>query len=73
MKDKRSKAKVPFWKFFLPNYKNPCMECLFWVSENNTCQSKKVCTGGPGYVTMWDRLFCKPFIDPFEGEDEEDG
>ena len=57
----------------IPNISNPCRKCLFWHSENNTCQSKKVCTGGAGYVGILDRLFCKPFIDPFEREDEEDG
>lgn len=40
--------------------KNPCKECVYYHEENNTCQSKKVATGGSGYITVSDRLFCKP-------------
>lgn len=41
--------------------RNPCKECDYYHSENNTCQSKKCCTGGSGYITWIDRLFCKPY------------
>lgn len=41
--------------------KNPCKECAYYHKENNTCQSKKCATGGTGYVTVFDRLFCKPY------------
>lgn len=41
--------------------RNPCKECDYYHAENNTCQSKKCCTGGDGYVTWWDRLWCKPY------------
>ena len=44
--------------------RNPCKECDFYHEENNTCQSKKCCTGGEGYVTWWDRLWCKPYKRP---------
>lgn len=40
--------------------KNPCEECLYYHKENNTCQSKKVSTGGDGYVTLIDRVLCEP-------------
>ena len=41
--------------------RNPCKECDYYHPENNTCQSKKCGTGGDGYVTFMDRLFCKPY------------
>lgn len=41
--------------------RNPCKECDYYHAENNTCQSKKCCTYGDGYVTWWDRLWCKPY------------
>ena len=41
--------------------RNPCKECDYYHKENNTCQSKKCCTGGDGTVTIIDRLFCKPY------------
>lgn len=41
--------------------RNPCKECLYYVPENNTCQSKKCGTGKNFYVTFWDRLFCEPY------------
>lgn len=40
--------------------RNPCNECIYYHKENNTCQSKKCATHGPGYVTFFDKLFCKP-------------
>ena len=41
--------------------RNPCKECDYYHSENNTCQSKKCATMGNGYVTFMERLFCKPY------------
>ena len=42
--------------------RNPCKECDYYRKENNTCQSKKCSPrGGDGTVTIWDRLFCKPY------------
>lgn len=35
-------------------------ECLYYVKENDTCQSKKCATGGDGTVTLLDRIFCEP-------------
>lgn len=49
--------------------RNHCRKCKYYHPENNTCQSKKCATGGPGYVTVMDRLFCKPYI-PEEKEEE---
>ena len=40
--------------------KNPCLKCVYYHKENNTCQSKKCATGGTGEVGLWDRLFCEP-------------
>ena len=40
--------------------KNSCNECIYYHKENSTCQSKKCATGVPGYVTVFDKLFCKP-------------
>lgn len=51
--------------------KNPCKECLYYVPENNTCQSKKGATGGAGYVTILDRLFCEPYKGSKESEKNE--
>jgi len=42
--------------------RNPCKECAYYCESNNTCQSKKVATSGSGFVTVIDRLFCKPYI-----------
>lgn len=39
---------------------NPCKDCIYYVKENETCQSKKVATTKEGYITFWDRLFCSP-------------
>lgn len=39
--------------------RNPCKECIYHISENNTCNSKK-CATGDGRITFWDRLFCEP-------------
>lgn len=61
-----------FLKLLLHTFEGPCSKCLYWHRENNTCQSKKVCTGGYGRVSILDKIFCKPFIDPFEMEFEED-
>lgn len=44
------------------NIRNPCIECAYYIKENNTCQSKKCATGTNGVITFWDRLFCKPYI-----------
>ena len=48
---------------------NPCNKCIFYHTENNTCQSKKCATGGEGYVTLFDKIFCKPYTkDRYERE-----
>ena len=47
--------------------RNPCKECLYYIKENNTCQSKKCATGGDGTVTLLDRIFCEPM----KGADDE--
>ena len=39
--------------------RNPCKECMYYVSTNNVCQSKKCASNSP-YVTIIDRLFCEP-------------
>ena len=44
--------------------RNPCKECIYYISENNTCQSKKCATAHEGYVTFFDRLFCEPCKPP---------
>lgn len=41
--------------------KNPCKECVYYHKDNNTCQSKKCATGGSGYVSLFDRMFCEPY------------
>lgn len=38
-----------------------CETCVYYHKENNTCQSKKRATAHEGYVTLMDRLFCKPY------------
>lgn len=40
--------------------KNKCEKCVYYHKENDTCQLKKCSTGGDGYVTIFDRLFCEP-------------
>ena len=50
--------------------RNPCKECDYYHKENNTCQSKKCCTGGYGYITWIDRLFCKPYKYTADHKDE---
>jgi len=40
--------------------RNPCKKCKFYVSKNNTCQSKK-CSSNNTYVTKIDRLFCEAY------------
>lgn len=40
--------------------RNPCKECKFYVSVNNTCQSKKCSSNNP-FVTKIDRLFCEAY------------
>lgn len=42
--------------------KNQCEKCRYYIQENKTCQSKKCATGGEGYVTLIDRIFCEPYI-----------
>lgn len=51
--------------------RNPCKECIYYHEENGTCRSKKCATGGDGYVTFWDRLFCDPYKDEKEGKPDE--
>ncbi len=41
--------------------KNPCNKCIYYHKENSTCQSKKCTTSGLGYITIFDKLFCKPY------------
>ena len=54
--------------------RNPCKECDYYRKENNTCQSKKCSPrGGDGTVTIWDRLFCKPYKRMKGADNEEDG
>ena len=38
-----------------------CEECLYYIKENGTCQSKKCATGGDGTVTLLDRISCEPW------------
>ena len=47
--------------------RNPCKECKFYVSINNTCQLKKCSFNNP-YVTKIDRLFCE--ADKYKAESE---
>ena len=51
--------------------RNPCKECIYYISENNTCQSKKCATAHEGYVTFFDRLFCEPRKPPKKEEEGE--
>ena len=48
--------------------RDPCKECLWYVKENNLCQSKKCSVQGGSYpfVTKLDRMFCEPY----KGEEE---
>lgn len=40
--------------------KQRCKKCIYYHEENNTCKSKKCSSnGGYGYVTLWDRLWCR--------------
>lgn len=39
---------------------DPCKQCIYYHASNNTCQIKKCCTGGYGYVSFLDRLCCSP-------------
>lgn len=41
--------------------RNPCKECEYYHSGNNTCQSKKCATMKAGYVSWFDKLLCKPY------------
>lgn len=41
--------------------KDNCAECFYYREENGTCYKKKVSTFGYGYVTLFDRLYCKPY------------
>jgi hypothetical protein len=38
--------------------RNPCKECMYYIKENNTCQSKKCASNNP-YITKIDRMLCK--------------
>lgn len=40
---------------------NKCSICYFYRPENDTCQSKKCCGYGPK-VTLFDKLFCNPYL-----------
>lgn len=44
------------------NCKKCCNLCIYYDEHTNICSSKK-CSGygGYGYVTLSDRLFCKPY------------
>ena len=55
--------------------RNPCKECMYYVSTNNVCQSKKCASNNP-YVTIFDRLLCEPRIcnhDKHISADESEG
>ena len=41
--------------------RNPCIECDYYIKENNTCQSKKCSNIGNPYITILDKLFCTPY------------
>lgn len=49
--------------------RDPCKNCFYYEARNNTCQSKKCCTGGPGYVTWLDRLLCEPY-EPYKQKEK---
>ena len=53
--------------------RNSCKECLYYHKTNNTCQSKKCATGGAGYVTWWDRLWCEPYKREWQKKGASDG
>lgn len=40
--------------------RNACKDCEYYRKENKTCHLKKCATGGSGYVSLSDRLFCSP-------------
>ena len=44
--------------------RNACKDCEYYHKENKTCQLKKCSTGSYGYVSLSDRLFCSPCINP---------
>lgn len=51
--------------------RNPCKECAYYHKENNVCQSKKVATCGANpYVSLRDRMFCKPYKAESEGQND---
>lgn len=50
--------------------RNPCIECAYYNRENNTCQSKKCVTGTDERITLWDRLFCEPYVIGRRASDE---
>lgn len=56
-------------KRVMPWKRNPCIACEYYHPENNTCQLKKVATGGDGLVTMWDRVNCVASTPADEGEE----
>lgn len=42
--------------------KDACKDCLYYVKENGTCQSKKCATSPEySYVSWSDRHFCSPY------------
>ena len=41
--------------------KTSCIKCDYYHKENNTCQSKKCGTELEGYITFFDKIFCKPY------------
>ena len=47
-------------RWWIRDTRYKCAKCEYYNYENNTCQSKKCCTGLEGYVTWFDKLFCKP-------------
>ena len=36
-----------------------CRKCEYYHEINNTCQMKKCSGTGHGYVTLFDKLWCK--------------
>lgn len=40
--------------------RDACKECIYYISENQTCQRKKCSGWGAGYVTKFDRRNCEP-------------
>lgn len=48
---------------------NVCIECDYYCSENNVCQSKKCATCGRNpYVDWFDRHFCEAHKTQMEGK-----